>query len=192
MDIRSAILKEHSKAQTGKIVKYVGSNASRMKELVEVFLKGPYRVTQRAAWPISVVAEKQPQLLRPHLRKILNFARTPGVHDSVKRNAVRLLQFIEIPKSLHGNVADLCFNFLTDKNETIAVKCFSISALASIAEANPDIKSELKLIIEDQLPYASAGFRSRARRVIRQIAAPALPKSRRDKLREVKMNNNLL
>ena len=181
MDIRATILEKHSKAQTTKIVQYIGNNSSRFKELVDIFLAGPYRVTQRAAWPISVVAEKQPQLLRPHLRKILNFARKAGVHDSVKRNAVRLLQFIEIPKSLYGNVADLCFGFLTDKRETIAVKCFSMSALASIAEQNPDIKSELKLIIEDQLPYASAGFRSRARRVIEQIANPTLTKLNKEK-----------
>jgi hypothetical protein len=170
MNIRSKILEEHSKAQTTKIVKFIGKNPRRFKKLVDVFLGGPYRVTQRAAWPISVIAEKEPQLIRPHLRKILNFARKRGVHDSVKRNAVRLLQFIEIPRSLHGNVADLCFSFLTDKNESIAVKCFSMSALASVAESNPGINSELRLIIEDQLPYASAGFRSRARRVIKQIS----------------------
>ena len=169
MDLRAIILKEHSKAQTSKIVRYVGSNPTRFKELVEIFLAGPYRVTQRAAWPISVVAEHQPQLLQLHLKRILNFARTPDVHSSVKRNAVRLLQFIDVPETLHGNVADLCFKFLQDKQETIAVKCFSMSALAQIAKSNPGLTQELKLIIEDQLPYATPGFRSRARRVMKEL-----------------------
>jgi hypothetical protein len=169
MDIRAAIIKEHSRAQLLKIVKYIGDDPDRFKKLIEIFLAGPYRVTQRAAWPISVVAETQPQLLIPHLKKILDFARKPGVHDSVKRNAVRLLQFIEIPKKLHGNIADLCFEFLQDKKEPIAVKVFSMSALATIAQSNPELKKELKIIIEDQLPYASAGFLVRARRVLKQL-----------------------
>jgi hypothetical protein len=169
MDLRAVILTEHSKSQTSKIVRYVGSSSSRFKELVEIFLAGPYRVTQRAAWPISVVAEHQPQLLKPHLKKILNFARRQGVHNSVKRNAVRLLQFIDIPENLHGNVADLCFNFLLDKQEPIAVKCFSMSALAQIAKSNPGLTQELKIIVEDQLPFATPGFRSRARRVMKEL-----------------------
>jgi hypothetical protein len=169
MDLRATILAQHSKAQTTKIVKYVGNDPARFKKLVEVFLEGPYRVTQRAAWPLSVVAESQPQLILPHLKKILDFARKPGVHDSVKRNAVRLLQFIDMPKKLHGNIADLCFEFLQDKKEPIAVKCFSMTALGTIAMSNPELKKELRIIIEDQLPYATAGFAVRARRVLKQL-----------------------
>jgi hypothetical protein len=169
MHLRDAILKEHSKTQTSRIVKYIGSDAKRFKELIRIFLTGPYRITQRAAWPISVVAESQPQLLKPHLKTILDFARKPNVHDSVKRNAVRLLQFIDLPKNLHGNIAHLCFQFLQDKQESIGVKCFSLSALAEVAKSNPDLRPELKLIIEDQLPYAPPGFRSRAHRILRAM-----------------------
>ena len=169
MDIHTALVKEHSKAQTIKITTYIGDDPDRFKKLVETFLAGPYRVTQRAAWPISVIAEKQPQLIIPHLKKILNFARKPGVHDSVKRNAVRLLQFIEMPKKLHGNIADLCFEFLQDKKEPIAVKCFSMTALATIALSNPELKNELRIILEDQLPYASPGFTVRAKRILKQL-----------------------
>jgi hypothetical protein len=169
MDIRATILQGQSKARTTRIVTYIGDDPSRFNDLVDIFLAGPYRVTQRAAWPISVVAETQPRLLRPHLKRILDYARKPNVHDAVKRNAVRLLQFIDIPKNLQGNIADLCFRFLYNKQESIAVKCFSISALAKIAKSNPDLQHELRLIIQDQLPFASAGFRSRARRILKEI-----------------------
>lgn len=49
MNIVQEVLKEHSKAMCGRIVKYVGKDRTRFSELVTVFLKGPYRVTQRAA-----------------------------------------------------------------------------------------------------------------------------------------------
>ena len=81
MDLQKEILKEHSKAQAHKLAGYVGNNPSRFKFLVEVYLAGPYRVTQRAAWPLSICAERHPDLIIPHLKKLLNFLSKPCIHD---------------------------------------------------------------------------------------------------------------
>jgi hypothetical protein len=170
MDLKNEILKEHSKRQADKIVKYVGSSPDRLKELVQAFLAGPYRVTQRAGWPLSICVEKHPTLAKPHLSTLLKHLSKPGIHDSVKRNTLRILQFIEIPKRYHGNVANICFKYLTDKQEPIAIHVFAMSALQSIAMENPELKRELRLIIEDHLPFASAGYLSRARKVLKNLS----------------------
>lgn len=169
MDLTKALLKEHSKAQMTKIVDYVGQNKARFKVLVEVYLAGPYRVTQRAAWPLSYCVEHHPELVKPHLKPLLDFLNKPGIHDAVKRNTLRLLQYSELPKRLHGRVADLCFQYLQSKREPIAVKAFSLTVLQRIVEVQPELGSELKIIIEDQLPYASPAFRSRAMKVLKTI-----------------------
>ena len=169
MDLTKALLKEHSKAQMIKIVDYVGQNDARFKVLVEVYLAGPYRVTQRAAWPLSYCVERYPGLVKPHLKRLLDFLDKPGIHDAVKRNTLRLLQYIELPKRLHGRVADLCFQYLQSKREPIAVKAFSLTVLQHIVEVEPELGAELKIIIEDQLPYASPAFRSRALKVLKTI-----------------------
>jgi hypothetical protein len=171
MDLRKEILKEHSKRQTTKLVDYVGNNPTRFKALVNVFFAGPYRVTQRAAWPISICVEKHPRLVGPHLKKMLDYLKKPDIPDSVKRNTVRLLQHIEIPKRLHGRVADVCFGYLQNRKERVAVRVFSMSVLGEVAHHNPALKNELRLIIEDEQPYASAGFISRARKVLKKLKA---------------------
>ena len=169
MDLQKEILKEHSKAQTLKIVRYVGNNSERFAELVDLFLKGPYRVTQRAAWPLSICVEHHPEIVKPHLKRLLKNLKQPVLHNAVKRNTIRLLQFIEVPKSLHGEVATLCFDYLQDNKEAIAVRAFSMTVLANIAKTNPDLKRELIMILEDILPYGSAGLISRARNTIKQL-----------------------
>ncbi|SHH80223.1 hypothetical protein SAMN04488109_5518 [Chryseolinea serpens] len=169
MDLTKALLKEHSKAQMTKIVDYVGQNQARFKVLVEVYLAGPYRVTQRAAWPLSYCVERHPDLVKPHLKRLLDFLNKPGIHHAVKRNTLRLLQYIELPKRLQGRVADLCFQYLQGKGEPIAVKAFSLTVLQRILEEQPELGSELKIIIEDQLAYASPAFRSRAMKVLKVI-----------------------
>src|SRR5689334_8063342 len=99
MNLREAILQEHSKKQTLKIVNFVGNNQERFDELVNLFLGDEYRVTQRGAWAASYIAEAHPELMRKHLKKIILNLEKP-VHGAVKRNTLRLLQFIELPSSL--------------------------------------------------------------------------------------------
>jgi hypothetical protein len=56
-----------------------------------------------------------------------------------------------------------------DPKEPIAVRVFSMSVLANITRHEPDLKKELRIIIEDQLPFASAGFRARAKKVLKEL-----------------------
>jgi hypothetical protein len=169
MDLQKQILKEHSKVNRDRIIQYVGTNKKRFAELIDVYLAGPYRVTQRAAWSVSCCVEQHPELIAPHFKKLLAFVVKPGVHVAVKRNTMRLLQFVDIPKKFHGQVAEICFNFLNDKKETVAVQVFAMTVLADITKHEPDLANELRTIIEDRLPYASAGFRSRASKVLKGL-----------------------
>jgi hypothetical protein len=147
----------------------VGKSPERFAELVNVFLNGPYRVTQRAVWPLSYCIEKNPSLLSPHLKKILTILQNQDVHDSVKRNIFRMLQFSVIPKAHQGTVVDLGFNYLSNANEPIAVRVFAMTVLANIAHTVPELKNELIPIIEDQLPFGSAGFVSRGNKILKQL-----------------------
>ena len=169
MNLVQTLAKEHSRAQCDRIVKYIGEDAGRFNELVQTFLDGPYRITQRAAWPLRYCVEYHPQLIQPHLKAIIRHLKTPGLHDAVKRNTVRILQFITIPRSLQGRAAAICFDLFRNTEEPVAVRVFSMSVLARIAHDQPELKSELKILIEDHLPYASAGFLSRARKVLKQL-----------------------
>jgi hypothetical protein len=171
MDIEKAIAAEHSKRQCVKIVTYVSNNPSRFKELVDVFLKGPYRITQRAAWPLSVCVEAYPELAIPHLAALIKSPVRPGVHDSVKRNVMRLLQFINIPKRWHGRVLELAFNFLNDRREPVAIRVFSMSVINNIIRQHPypELNRELELILSDELPNTSAAFRSRGVKILKEL-----------------------
>jgi hypothetical protein len=80
------------------------------------------------------------------------------------------MQEIELPEKHHGEIMDMCFAFLESPKESLAVKVFSMSVLGNLAKYYPEIKTELKLIIEDQLPHQSAGFKSRAKKGMKQLS----------------------
>lgn len=169
MNLEAEILKEHSKRNIVRLALWVGNDRKRFDELMQVFLKGEYRVTQLSAWLVSHVADRHPSLLQPYLEKMLTRMMEPGVHVAVKRNVLRILQFVEMPKRLYGKVAVLCFDFL-ESNEPIAVRVFSMTVLANIAKHEPDLKKELRLIIEQRMEWECAAFQSRARKVLRQLS----------------------
>src|SRR5688572_29595968 len=149
-----------------KIVRYIGDDKKRFAGLMKLFLGDDYRVTQRGAWVVSYCAEYHPGLVKPWLKKMILNLKRPGLHVAVKRNTVRFLQFIDIPEELLGEAAEACFALFTDKSEPVAVKCFSMTVLFNICKKEPGLKNELKLLIEEQLPYGTAGFKARAKKTI--------------------------
>lgn len=168
IDIRKELLKGHTKAITYRIIKHVGSDNERFKVLVAIFLEGPHRLTQRAAWPLSYCVRNHPPLLDKHYKPILAMLDKPGIHDAVKRNIMRLLQFVDIPRRYQGEVIERCFE-LMDAKEPVAVRVFSMTVLANLARHHPDLKKELILVIEDQQPFASAAYLSRSKKILKQL-----------------------
>ena len=169
MNLRETILKEHSKANCTRIVKWIGSDQKKFDELFGLFLYDEYRVVQRAAWPLSNAAMAHPQLIKKHFGKLIRNLGKPGLHDAVKRNTVRLLQDVPIPERFHGGVMNICFDYIQSPDETAAVKAFSLTILEKFSVQYPEIKNELKTIIEDRWNYEKAAFRSRAKKILKRL-----------------------
>jgi hypothetical protein len=169
MALRDTILAEHSKSQTTKIIKWVGKSQARFDQLFSLFLNDEYRVTQRAGWPLSYCVQQHPELIRKHLGKLIKNLQKKDLHDAVKRNTVRMLQEIPIPARLHGELMNVCFQFIESPTEAVAIKAFSLTILNNFVPLYPDIKNELKLIIEERWEHESAAFRSRAGKILQKL-----------------------
>lgn len=168
MNIREALLAEHSKHQTDKIVSYIGNDADRFAELMSVFFAGPYRVTQRAAWSMGNCVEQYPELVKPYLGKLISLLERSDGHDAIRRNVARLLQFIDIPPRFRVRIFDVCYRLVDDPHQPIAVRVFAMSAAAKTSEGHPELNRELALVIGKYLESASPGFKARARKVLKE------------------------
>ncbi len=169
MDIRQALLKEHSKKQMMSIADFIGEDKKRFSELMKLFLGKEYRVTQRAAGVVNICVSIYPGLLNGWLEKIIRNLTQPGLPDAVKRNTVRILQFMNVPSRLQGLLAESCFHFLQSSSEPVAVKVFSMTVLANLCKSEPDLQQELKLILKEQAVHGSPGFLARSRKVLKEL-----------------------
>jgi hypothetical protein len=168
-NLREEILKEHSKAQCTTIVNWVGASQQRFDELFHLFLNDEYRVVQRAGWPVSYCVIAHPVLIKKNWAALIKNLQKPNLHNAVKRNSIRLLQDIDIPKKYQGPIMDLCFKYIESPTEAIAVKAFSLTVLTNLAKQYPEIIPEIKLIIEELLPNHTAAFKVRARKFLSGI-----------------------
>lgn len=153
MNLLLSILEEHSKQQTVKIINYIGNDKKLYKELLDLFFKSDYRVTQRASWPLSEIAILHPDLVKPHLDKLVHKLKDEDTHPAIPRNILRMFQEIEIPEKHHGTLIDLCFAFITDLKHPVAVRAFAITVASRICALYPELKNELVLILEDLKKY---------------------------------------
>ena len=166
MNIREALAAEHSIKQTNLIVEYIGTDPVRFRELIDIFLDGEYRLTQRAAWPLGICSQFHPELVQPHLTKLVDQLERDDVHDAVKRNVTRLLQYVEIPERLRGRILDICFKLVDDPLEPVAVRVFAMTVAERIAHNEPDLVNELGLIVDKHADTTTIAFRKRAEIVL--------------------------
>lgn len=169
MNLEKQILKEHTKAQCDKIVNWVDNDKKKFNELFSLFLHGQYRVAQRAAWPLSYCVIAHPHFMENRYAELLGNLKRPDLHDSVKRNTVRLLQSVAIPEKHQGAVMEICFRYLESPHEAVAIKAFSLSVLQRLAKTYPEIVPEIKLVIEEQLAHQSAAFKSRVKNFMKEF-----------------------
>jgi len=170
MDIKQQLLLEHSKANTKLIVGYIGNDPLKLQELMDCFFGNTYRVSQRAAMAVSHYFDQHIELMRPYLDRMVEELSKDNLHVAIKRNIVRLLQFVEIPEKQEAILFDHCLKFVADPKETIAVVAFSLGIIANICKKHPELKVEVIPVIEDLLQFTeSAGVKNRGKKILNRL-----------------------
>jgi len=168
LDLKTEILRADFKEHAIMVSEYIGSKPGRFRLLMDLFFSKDLRTCQRASWVVAHCIDKDITLVTPYLADMVKNLSNP-VTDATKRNTVRILEKVDIPEPLWEDCLNHCFGYLENPGEPIAIKAFSMSVLYNISEKIPEIKNELKLLIEDLLPYGSAGIKSRGRKILAKL-----------------------
>ncbi len=159
-----------TKANRDRMISWIGHDPEKMAALMELFQDGGYREVQQLAWVVGTVGETHSGLLDPYLPDLVGQLRRTDVHDGVKRNILRLLQFAVLPEEVHAELISISFQILSHSGQAIAIRVFAMGVLARLAVVYPEIGGELLEILELELQkHPSPGFLSRARKIQKQL-----------------------
>ncbi|HSH66058.1 MAG TPA: hypothetical protein VLB84_09720 [Bacteroidia bacterium] len=168
MDYITQLMKEHSRSNTELIAGHIGKDVKRFKEIIDIIYKEKEPLPHRASWLLAVVNDRYPELLKPYISLFVESIEQFKT-DGIKRNISNVLSKQEIPEAVQGKAVDIFFRLLLSPTETVAVKTFSLQILANITSHYPELKQELILAIEDQLPKTTAAFHSRSRHILKRL-----------------------
>ncbi len=171
MNLRLRLTTDLSGEDIALLAEWAKSNPEGLDELISLLIAPDARIVQRASRILVPIAERAPHLVEAYLDTFTALLGQSRLHGAVKRNLVRLIQYLELPEHLHADLLGICFRFLEDPEEAVAVKAFSMTILGKLARTYPDIRQELKLVIEDGLSRSpSPGYKSRARKILANLA----------------------
>jgi hypothetical protein len=159
---------ELSLRNTEYIAHWIGDDAERFKQIVDIMFTAEPTLQMRASWVISILSDKKPELLTPYVNRIITDIDT-FKHPGARRNLLRYLAQTEIPEVYYGELYDKCFTWLLSKDEPPAVKVHSMQILVNIAEILPDLKREIRLVMEELTDHESAAIRSRSRHLMGRL-----------------------
>lgn len=167
MEIEKELMSEHSKTVTERVVAYIGDSPTRFAELMQLFFGADYRLVQRAAWPMSYAVQKHPSLFAPYFEPALLFMRQKGLPDAVVRNTLRILQDLDVPEHLQGELVDMCLEYIVSPVSAAAIKAFAISTLENLCKKYPELAEEVKIVLLERMEYEKPAFVSRAKRFLK-------------------------
>jgi len=169
MNIREHLSIENSKKNWEQVVDYVGNDAKRFDELMQVFLNDERFLIQRSSQPVGKIGELHPRLITLYFAALVDYLETKPI-DAVKRNVMRIFQFVEIPADLEGRVFDIALGYLASIEEPIAVKAFSMTVLRRLCQKYPDLTTEvihqIEILVNENV---SPGIVGRGRHELKKL-----------------------
>jgi hypothetical protein len=169
MNLQQSLPNRYSQTEFKKIIDWINGSHQHFAELMEIFFEHNSLRNQYAASIMIHCVDKWAYLLTPYLEKLILNLQNDNLKDATKRSTVRVLQEVKIPENLHGILANICFQYLQNPLEAIAIKVFSMTIIHNLTKDYPELKEELRFILEEQIPFQSAGFRSRAGKILKDL-----------------------
>ena len=169
MKLQHELTRWPAKEKALEITAWIGNDAARFAELMDLVLGGDPTFSKYASWLLSHCMEKNPQLLDPYLEALVANLAKPDLNDSVVRSTIKALAGIEIPAHLQGHVLQHGFDLLLDPKIPVSIQVHAMQAVFNISKTEPDLLRELQVVIEDGMLHGTAGYKSRGKRILLEI-----------------------
>ena len=120
------------------------------------------------SWLLSDIGEANPSTLLsilPALFENRNKTTIPNFDQQFSKYWNR----VGIPEEQEGAAIDLLFQWLIDPKVNVSIKSNALEVLVKVLEKYPDLKTELKLMLEDSNAQDSAAFQKKKEKILRKI-----------------------
>lgn len=163
------ISESHSRSQVSKVMLAIDDDQQRFDELVEVFLGTDAELARRAAWSMSYIVIKHPDMIYKWLPKVIENMKRANLHPAIYRNTFRFLEVIAVPQKHAATVLDMAFKFIMNAGMPPAIRAFAMTTAMNVVRSYPDLQEELMVVVEQVMTEQSPAIRSRGGRILAEL-----------------------
>jgi hypothetical protein len=168
MNLREKLTIRFDKEEKERLGKIIASDPKLFAELWSLIKTADSPIPEYGSWVLDHCVAINPTLVQPHLDEMIAHFPLPN-HNSIHRNLGKILAQVEIPEQYQGELYSLCIDRLLMPQMEVAVKVHCMEIAYNIARDIPELKEELALVINDQMEFNSAGFKSRGKKILKRL-----------------------
>jgi hypothetical protein len=162
--LKNLILNEHSKAQALVIADIVRQKPELLEELISYTFANEEPLSRRAAWPLRILGDQNPELLQDRIDEIID--RLESIKSSaVLRNILALLVRTEIPENRKTYLLNFSSQAILNPESPSAVIAHAADIFTKIAGNEIILIQELLLMLKQIEPNSSGGIKSKIKHV---------------------------
>ena len=147
--------------------KFIVTNKVPLKDLVEL-VTAKHPIGMRFIWMVGDLADNYPETVVSSVKAFYD-KRDEVKFPNYSRSLAKLFYRVGIPKEIEGEAINDLFTWLTDPKTDVSTKTFALLALQGALQKYPELKSELKAVVEDQMHKNSVSFKKKAITVLARI-----------------------
>jgi len=162
-----AFKEDDSDANLRKWAKHISENNVDLNDVLELLHSDRY-TTMRFLWLMGGIVEIDPKRVYPLLSYLFSVRDTMTV-PNYERSLAKFFWLAGVPPEMEAEVIDELFRWLINGRTITMTKSYAASALQNLTRKYPDLKKELKLVLEDQLDKNGVSFRKRAAKILLEL-----------------------
>ncbi len=167
MYIQNILETGRSKAKVNEVVDYIGSNEERLSELMELVFGDDETLSINSSWVLYHALDVTALDFTPYMERSIGHVMQPA-HPMIERGLLKLFWVMdEWPEYRFAELVDHMMATIMDTKSMIAAQALSMEALWKHLQPYPDLLEELKIVIKDGMPYGSAGYKAKAKKILK-------------------------
>lgn len=161
-------LKENNSETNRKVwAEYLVKNKIKLKSLIGL-LHTDHPVNMHFSWVLGGLCEQNPKMISPIIAPLFSTREKIKIKN-FDRSLAKMFSLCGIPKEIESEAIDQLFKWLTDPKISVSTKHYTMFALENVVKKYPDLKSEFKLVVEDQLTKNKPSFDKLAVKILKRI-----------------------
>jgi hypothetical protein len=160
LNIEKLLMREMSRNNTNDVVQLLIKNPDNIHSIVDLSMQHDNKLSMRASWALEILSVKLQNPLEKYIEYFI--LELPNIKiEGTLRTLTKVLMLHNIPEESEGLLFDFCMQKIESSKSSVAVKANCISLIFGILPKYPDLKNEVFVLIEKQIPYNSSAFKSR-------------------------------